>query len=174
MSVTAQSAAINTPMSYEIQFGIASASGVISVGDYLAFSGNAVFATNVGHTAYWKASGAGIALESNPQYDMMGRIVTASALRYLREGTYRASASFSGQPALGNGVVPAATGSAVGAPTGLTGVGSTWNTAAKQTVSGGTGVGGSGIGVVINWINSGPAGTGQIEFYMPAPRPDYY
>lgn len=174
MAVTAQNAAYATPMSFEIQFGIASASGIINVGDYLAFSGNAVFPTNMGHSAFWKASGAGIALESNPQYDMAGRIVTASALRYLREGSYRVTASFSGQPALGLGAVPASTGSGVAAPTGLSGIAATWNTAAKQTISGGTGVGGSGVAVVVAWYNSGPAGTGQMDIYMPAPRPDYY
>lgn len=174
MSVTAQSAATNTPMSWEIQFGQGDAQGVINPKDWLVWSGAKVVATNAGHTAYWKASAAGIALEANPQYDMMGRIVTATALKFMREGIILATAAFSGQPTFGIGAYPASTGSGVAAPTGLSGIESTWQTGVKQTVSGGTGVGGSGVATVIGWRNSGPAGTGQLELLVLAPRSDYY
>ena len=160
MATTGRVAAFDVPAQYDGLIRTASASGTINVNDYLAYSGNAVFATNAGHTAYWKASAAGIALESNPQYDAHGRIVTAA---------------FSGIPALGIGAYPVSTGSGVAGTTGLTGVGATWQTGVKLTTSGATGAGGSGVGIVIGWDQTNAvAGTGQLDILLPPVRADYF
>ena len=177
MATTGRVAAFDVPAQYDGLIRTASASGTVNVGDWLAYSGNAVFATNAGHSAYWKASAAGIALESNPQYDPHGRIVTASAIRFaVPDNTViRVSAAFSGTPALGIGAYPVSTGSAVGGVTGLTGVGATWQTGVKLTTSGATGAGGSGVGIVIGWDQTNAvAGTGQLDILLPPVRADYF
>lgn len=174
MAVTGVSAIIDVPETYNIQIGQASASGTINFGDWLVYSGNAVLATNAGGVAYWKASAAGVALESNPTFDMMGRSVSNTALRYARGVVLRVTAAFSGRPALGVGVYPVSTGSGVNSPTGLTGVGATWQTGVKLLMSGATGAGGSGVGYVVAWYNRGNGGTGEMDIVVPVPRPDYY
>lgn len=175
MAVTANNAIPNVPVSYQTEIGVASASGIVNVGDWLAFSGQAVFATNAGHTAFWKASGAGVALEASPLYDWAGRAIGNSALRYLRQGVIRASAAFSGLSPLGAGVYPSTTGSAVGNPTGGTGQGARWQTGAKLPYSGATGAGGSGVGfIVAASVANAVAGTGEIEIVIPLNRGDFF
>ena len=175
MAVTAQNALPNLPVAYQIELGVGFASGTINPGDWLAYSGTAVFATNAGHTAYWKASGIGVALEANPLYDWAGRTAQNTAIRILRQGVLRVTAEFSGIPAYGLGVYPVATGSGVGGVTGVTGRAARWQTGQKQTVSGGTGVGGSGVAIVVGHSQVGAvAGTGQIDIMFVAARPDYY
>jgi hypothetical protein len=166
-----------TPALYDIEIGTGSASGNVSVGDYLAYSGQTIFATNAGHTAYWKQSGAGVALESNSAYDNFGRAVANTALRFVRQGVIRVSGAASGVIALGQGAYPVSTGSAVAGVTGQTGVGATWQTGAKLPLSltGNTGAGGSGIATVIgvNMTNA-VAGTGQWDVLLLPIRPDFY
>lgn len=178
MAVTAQNALPNLPVAYQIELGVGVASGTISPGDWVAYSGTAIFATNAGHTAFWKASGIGVALEANPLYDWAGRTAQNTALRLLRQGVLRVTAEFSGIPAYGVGAYPVATGSAVGGGggiTGGTGRGARWQTGAKQSVSGGTGVGGSGVAIVVGHSQVGAvAGTGQIDIMFVAARPDYF
>lgn len=129
MAQTPASAVLGLPVNFDVSIVTASASGRVNAGDWVAYSGNAVFATNSGHSAYWKNSGAGVSLDSNPTYDRFGNVVTASALRILvGPATIFVSANFSGVPALGQGAYPDATGSGVAAPTGATGVAATWNT----------------------------------------------
>lgn len=175
MAVTANLAIANIPISYAIEIGTGSASGTINPGDWLAYSGQSVVATNASHTAYWKASAAGVALEASPLFDWAGRSIPNSAIRFMRQGVLRVTAAFSGNAALGVGCYPVTTGSGVASPTGFTGVGATWQTGAKQTVSGGTGVGGSGVAILAGISQRGAvAGTGQMEIVLIAPRPDYY
>jgi len=138
-----------TPSMYEINIGTGSALGTINVGDYVAYSGQFVFATNAGHSAYWKQSGAGVALENSSAYDAAGRLVANTGLRFVRQGVIRVSGAASGIIALGQGCYPISTGSAVAGVTGLTGVGATWQTGVKLYTSGATAVGGSGIATVI-------------------------
>lgn len=147
---------------------------IINPGDYVAFSGQYGVAVDTAE-AYWKISGVGIALDRNPAYDWAGREVVNSALLVATRGTFRVSAAFSGQPTLGLVAGPVSTGSAVNAPSGLTGLGATWNTATPVSVSGGTGAAPvPGVAQVVGWYNSGPAGTGQLDIRL-WPRPaDYY
>ena len=177
MATTGKVAAFDVPSQYDGLIRTASASGAVNAGDWLAYSGNAVFATNAAHSAIWKASAAGIALESNPQYDGHGRLVTATALRYaVPDNTIiRVTAAFSGTPALGIGAYPASTGSAVAGVTGVTGVGATWQTGVKLNTSGATGAGGSGVGIVVGWdMTNAVAGTGQLDILLPPVRADYF
>lgn len=163
------------PQRFDISIITASASGKINESDYLAYSGQYVFATNSGHSAYWKASGAGVALESNPTYDSFGNIVTASALKVLVMGEIRVSASFSGQPGLGVAAYPDATGSGVHAPTGLTGLGATWNTAQVyhgSALSGTANAQVPGIGIVVGSTNFANAGTGELIVRIMPLAPD--
>lgn len=176
MTVNPASAANGLPLTWETYFFKGSASGLqaINPGDWLAWSANNIIPTNAGDKAFWKASGIGVALEANPLYDPAGRQINNSALLIGAGGVFRVTAAFSGQPAYGVGAYPVATGSGVNAPTGLTGVGATWQTGIKLITSGGTGAGGSGVALVINWYNNGAAGTGQMDILVVPPRPDYY
>lgn len=178
MAVTAQTARFNVPFEFDNQIftGVPLSGANINVGDWLAWSGTSLFPTYAGHTntAYWKASGAGVAMEANPVYDPAGRVVQNTALRFATNVRLRGSAAFSGIPANGVGAYPVSTGSAAFAPTGATGLGATWQTSIKLSVSGGTGAGGSGVAHVIGWYPNANAGTGQLDLFIPAPRPDYY
>src|SRR6185369_112325 len=107
-------------------------------------------------------------------YDPAGRTIQNSGLRFVRMGVLRVSANFSGQPALGVGVYPDATGSGVAAPTGQTGRAATWQTSVKLSNSGATGAGGSGVAQVVGWRGAGNGGTGQMDVLLLPPRPDYY
>lgn len=178
MGQTANQALFDQPERYNIQIGtgVPLSGANVNRGDWLAYSGTSLFPTYAGHTntAYWKASGAGYAIDSNPTYDPAGRVVQNTALRFVREGVIRATAAFSGVPALGQGAYPVGTGSAVAAPTGQTGVGAIWQTGVKQTVSGGTGAGGSGIATVVGHRLNGNGGTAELDLLLLPPRPDYY
>lgn len=175
MAISGIPATPNVPFREDIIIGTGYPSGTVNVGDWVVYSGSAIAATYAGGLAYWKASGAGIAIENNSAYDQAGRLVINTGLKFIRQGIIRASAAFSGSPALGLGAYPVATGSAVGAPTGLTGVGATWQTGVKNTVSGGTGAGGSGVALVVGWDGTrAVAGTGQLDLLIVPARPDYY
>lgn len=175
MSVTAPNALSGIPVS-DGQFINVNASGtalIINPGDLVIFSGNYAVASTA-NAAGAKSSAAGIALDRNPEFDWAGRQVINSALQVARFGVFRVSASFSGQPKLGTLAGPDATGSGVNAPSGQTGLGATWNTAAPQSVSGGTAGAVFAIAQVINWFNSGPAGTGQMDVVVWDRNADYY
>jgi hypothetical protein len=172
---TPQSAVPALPYKTDISLATAHYTGTVNVGDWLAYSGQFVFATNSGHSAYWKTSGAGVALESNPMYDQFGNSVLNSGGKILVEGILRVSASFSGVPALGLGIYPDATGSGVGAPTGLTGLGATWNTAQvrfNSALSGTANAQVPGVATVIGSHNFSNAGTGQVDIRLVALAPD--
>lgn len=163
------------PQKWDISIMTASATGKVNVGDWLAASGQYVFATNSGQTAYWKTSGQGVALESNPQYDSFGNIVTASALKILTQGILLASANFSGVPTLGIGAYPDATGSGVAAPTGLTGVGATWQTGEirhNSALSGTANAQVPNVAVVVGSQNFANAGTGELILRLMPLAPD--
>lgn len=177
MTITAQNAPAAVPLYFDDRFVVAPASGtgtVINPGDWVAFSGQYIIASEDAD-AFWKASGLGIALDANPVYDQFGRIQINSGIVVMTRGIIRVSAAFSGQPNLGVIARPATTGSGLTAPSGVTGQGATWQTAAPSTVSGGTAANaGNGVGRVIAWYNSGLAGTGQMDVLLPGSRPDFY
>ena len=135
MAVTAKAAVYGWPKTLDYQLQRASATAVINVGDPLIYSGSFVLAAAISAPEE-KASAAGLALESNPQYDSFGNVVTASALLYAVGGVFRVSgASGAAAWTLGQAVYPSATGSGVAAPTGKTGIGALWAQAAKQIVA---------------------------------------
>lgn len=173
MTVTANGAVSAIPAVDDSLYIYGNASGtglVINPGDYVVFSGAYVIAATG-----LKQSGAGIAMDRNPAYDWAGRQVINSALLIATRGLFRVSASFSGQPLFGLVCQMAATGSAVNSPSGVTGVGATWNTGTPVSVSGGTAAAPvSGYAQVINWYNSGPAGTGQMDIRLWDRNADYY
>lgn len=175
MPVSAVSAVKALPFTREIWMMTASATGIINPGDWLAFSGQFVFATNSGHSAYWKTSGAGVAMESNPMYDAAGRQVQNSAMKVLSEGRLHVSAAFSGEPTLGLGAYPVSTGSGVGAPTGRTGVGATWQTAQvrhNSALSGTANAQQPAVATVIGSQNFGNGGTGELIIDLIRMNPD--
>lgn len=169
MSVTATRAVAATPIQYDIQIDHGSAIGTINVGDLLIYSGQGVQATALGAPT---PSAAGIALEASPVYDSYGRSVSNTALRFVRQGVVRVSASFSGAIPLGTPCFSDATGSAVGGVTGLTGVGATWTTAAP--VANSANALGTAVGRVVAWYNYGPAGTGQMDVLIGPGVNQYY
>ena len=177
MSVTAPNAASAILTTEDDMYIVLPASGTateINPGDYVSFSGQYIHATHTGF-AWTKASGVGIALTRNPAYDWAGRPVVNSAVVVATRGTFRVSAHFSGQPLLGANAFPAQTGSAVNAASGQTGLGAVWQTAIPVNVSGATAVAPSrGVGQVIGWTNSGPAGTGQMDIRVWPRNSDYY
>jgi len=165
----------NIPYQADIRYAQASGTGTINPGDWLAYTGQFVVATNSGETAYWKTSGAGVAIDSNPTFDQFGNSVQNSAMRILVEGVHHASASFSGEPTLGLGAYPDATGSGVGNPTGNTGVGATWNTAQVRTNSALSGTANpqqAPVATVIGSRNFGNGGTGELILRLVALNPD--
>jgi hypothetical protein len=176
MAVTALSGVAGVPYRFDTTILTASGTGTINAGDWLAYSGQFVISQFSGAapgTAYWKASGAGIALESNPMIDWAGRSVLNSGIKYMPEGMFRVSAAFSGQPALGVGAYPVSTGSAVGGVTGLTGVGSTWQTADVVIASGATAGRAAPVATVVGSLNFSNAGTGQLDIVLARLQPDY-
>jgi hypothetical protein len=176
MSVTALSGVPGMPYRTDTTILTASATGTINQGDWLAYSGQFVLAQFSGAapgTAYWKASGAGIALESNPLIDIAGRQVQNSGMKYLREGMLRVTAAFSGQPTLGLGAYPVTTGSGLAAPTGQTGIGATWQTAQPALISGGTAGRAAPVALVVGSLNFGNAGTGEMDIVLVPLAPDY-
>lgn len=176
MSVTAISGVPGTPYRSDTTILTASATGTINVGDWLCYSGQFVisqFSGGAPGTAYWKASGAGIALESNPMIDIAGRSVLNSGMKYLTEGMLRVTAAFSGIPGLGLGAYPVSTGSAVGGVTGLTGVGATWQTAQPVLASGATAGRAAPVATVVGASNFSNAGTGELDILIRPLQPDY-
>jgi hypothetical protein len=175
MSVTAISGIPAVPFKTDISLTTAYYTGTVSVGDWLAYSGQFVVATNSGHTAYWKNSGAGVALESNPMFDQFGNSVLNSGGKILVEGVLRVSANFSGVPTLGIGAYPDATGSGVAAATGLTGLGATWQTGAvvnHSALSGTASPQAAPVATVIGSYNHSNAGTGELDIRLVALGPD--
>lgn len=172
---TVISAVPAVPYQEDVTYAQASATGTINPGDWVAYSGQFVVATNSGHTAYWKTSGAGVAIDSNPLYDQFGNSVLNSAMRILVEGMVWQTAAFSGQPTLGLGAYPLTTGSGVAAPTGRSGVGATWQTA--QVINGSAYSGTANaqrapVATVIASRNFSNAGTGEMLVRLVALAPD--
>lgn len=178
MANTGQQAVAGIPQRYDIGFAVASATGTINPGDWLAYTGQFVVAQFSGGapgTAYWKASGAGIALQSNPVLDPAGRSIQNSAMQIMVQGVTVVTAAFSGQPGLGVGAYPVSTGSGVAAATGLTGVGSTWQTAQPSFGSALSGTANGqqpAVATVIGSQNFANAGTGELIIRVVALAPD--
>ncbi len=146
----------------------------INPGDYVSWSGNYIIATHTG-IADWKASGVGIACTRNPARDWAGRFVINSAVVVATRGTFVVSAAFSGKPLFGVLAGPVMTGSGVMAASGVTGLGSTWNTAAPVAVSGGTAAAPvPAVATVFEWADTGPGGTGQLGIWLWPRNADYY
>lgn len=177
MAVTAPNMQSGTPAEQSNQYVVVNASGTaltVNPGDLLIWSGFYAIATGM-QAAGAKASAIGIALDRNPAFDWAGRQVVNSALLVARHGLFRVSAGFSGQPNMGVVAAPSATGSGVNAASGQTGIGALWQTATPASVSGGTAVAPVfAIAQVINWFNSGPAGTGQMDVAVWDRNADYY
>jgi len=180
MAVAGKTAIYDTPKNPVWEFGAASGTGVINVNDWLIYSGSFVLAGS-GYTPANKASGAGIALESNPQYDSFGNIVTASALKYGRGGIYHVSAA-SGAAAwtLGMPVWASATGSGVAAPTGLSGVAAYWQQAAKVGINTANQAGtaaeiafATGHATIVGFTAVG-GNSAELDILLMPARPDYY
>lgn len=166
------------PSIWDISVATASATGTINPGDWLCYSGQFVISQYSGAapgTAYWKTSGAGVAMESNPVYDNFGRTTQNSAMKILVEGVTVVTAAFSGQPALGLGVYPVATGSGVYAPTGKSGIGATWQTAQVYNGSALSGTANAqvpGVATLIGSQNFANGGTGELIIRVMALPPD--
>lgn len=168
-------ASVDTPETNDIRFGVVRSTGTINPNDLLIFSGHFAIPTAMAaaNAVAVKASAAGIAMEANPVYDSFGNAKQNTAMVVMRQGYMRVSAQFNASASaditLGHAVYPATTGSGVNAPTGLTGVGSQWMTAAKPAISANpTGAPSLGIGVLagINRFGTG-SGTTQIDIYVP-------
>jgi len=146
----------------------------INPGDYVSWSGNYIIATHTG-IAYWKASGVGIACTRNPARDWAGRLVINSAVIVATRGTFAVSAAFSGKPLFGVLAGPVTTGSGVMVASGVTGLGSTWNTAVPVSVSGGTAAAPvPAVATVFEFSDTGPGGTGQLGIWLWPRNADYY
>lgn len=176
MTVTAPSMNYSIPSYAWSQYDVASASGLqeINPGDYLSFSGNWVHATHDG-VAWFKASGAGIAVDRNPKYDRFGGQENNGSLVYARFGKFRVSANFSGRPNVGVLAFPDMTGSGVNSPSGATGLGAVWNTALPVSVSGGTGAApNKAVAQVVEWFGAANGGTGEMDIQLWDRNADYY
>ena len=178
MTVTASAAYYNTPMVSDDLYVVGNANAttnVINPGDWVILSGSGIAAAEDAQ-AYFKASGLGIAMDRNPAYDNAGRTVVNSALLVATRGIFRVSAAFSGQVLNGVHAYPATTGSAVNAPTGLTGVAATWQTAVPRQISANpTGAPALGVAQVLaSYPELGPAGTGQMDILLRSHLADYY
>lgn len=148
---------------------------IINPGDYVIYSGDYAIATAFASNAA-KASGIGIAVDRNPAYDWAGRQVVNSALLVATHGTFRVSGAASGQIKLGVVAYPVSTGSAVGAPSGVTGVASTWQTAAPSNISANpTGAPNLGVAQLVGcYPGLGLAGTGQWDIRLWPRTSDVY
>lgn len=178
MTVTANPAVFNTPMVSDDLYVVGNANAttnIINPGDWVVLSGSGIAAAEDAQ-AWMKASGLGIALDRNPAYDWAGRSVVNSALVVATRGIFRVSAGFSGKVLNGNLAYPITTGSAVNAPTGLTGVAATWQTAAPRQISANpTGVPSLGVAQVLaSYPELGPAGTGQMDILLRSHLADYF
>lgn len=177
MTVSAQQAALAAPFSDDLYVvGNANATtNVINPGDWVVLSGSGIAAAEDAQ-AWMKASGLGIAMDKNPATDPAGRAVVNSALLVCTRGQFRVSAGFSGKVLNGVLAYPITTGSGVQSPTGLTGVASTWQTAAPVRISANpTGAPSLGVAQVLaSYPELGPAGTGQMDILLRSTLPDYY
>jgi hypothetical protein len=144
MGNTPTAAPYGIPSTEDIIFGQVKVTGNVNPGDFLAFSGHWAVPTGIAadssNAVAARASAAGWALEANPVYDSFGNSKQNTALLYMRQGPQRVSALYnitaSANILLGTHIFPNTTGSAVNAPTGLTGVGAQWATAAVASISG--------------------------------------
>jgi len=177
MAVTAQNAISGLPVTDDMYVvgNANTTANVINPGDWVILSGSGIAAAEDAQ-AYFKVSGLGIALERNPAKDWAGRDVVNSALLIATRGVFRVSAAFSGQVLGGVLAHPATTGSAVNAPSGVTGVAATWNTAAPVRISANpTGAPSLGVAQVLaSYPSLGLAGTGQMDILLRSNLPDYY
>lgn len=177
MTVSAQQAGFGLPVMDDMYVtGNANATtNVINPGDWVILSGSGIAAAEDA-VAYYKVSGLGIAMDRNPAYDNAGRAVVNSALLVATRGVFRMSASYSGKPLQGLLLYPVTTGSAVQAATGLTGVGSTWNTANPVQISANpTGAPSLGVAQLLrSYPELGPAGTGQVDMLLRSHLVDWY
>ena len=177
MTVSAQFAPLAAPFADDLYVvGNANATtNIINPGDWVVLSGSGIAAAEDAQ-GWMKASGLGIAMDRNPAYDWAGRAVVNSALLVVTRGQFRVSASFSGKVLVGNLAYPVTTGSGVQASTGLTGVASTWNTAAPTRISANpTGAPSLGVAQVLaSYPELGPAGTGQMDILLRSTLPDYF
>lgn len=177
MSVSGNSAVPAVPYQWNIGLAVTPATGTINVGDWLQYSGQQVLPGFSGQasTAYWKTSGAGVALESNPVYDPAGRTILNTAMKIMVEGVFWATAAFSGEPTLGLGAYPVSTGSGAYSPTGKSGLAATWQTAAPLNHSGLSGTAtpqAAPVATVIGSRNFVNAGTGELLLRLMALPPD--
>lgn len=177
MTVTAKNAISGLPVidDWIVAGNANTTTNVINPGDWVVLSGSGVAAAEDAQ-AYMKSSGLGIALDRNPAYDWAGRAVVNSAVRVATHGVFRVSAACSGQVLNGVLAYPASTGSGVNASTGVTGVASTWQTAAPVQISANpTGAPALGVAQVIaSYPTLGLAGTGQMDILLRSHLPDYY
>lgn len=178
MTVSAGNAVFGTPQVADDQYVVGNAcstTNIINPGDWVVWSGTGIAAAEDAQ-AYYKASGAGIAMDRNPGYDNAGRAVVNSALLIATRGIFRVSGNHSGQILNGVLAYPATTGSGVNASTGVTGVGAKWQTGQPAAGSGATAVAFvSGVAQVIACYPSlGPAGTGQWDIRLWPRNADYY
>lgn len=175
--VPAQPINVSNPSQVWSQYEKGAASGLLEInpGDYVAWSGQYLISVHTG-VAYWKASGAGIAVDRSPTYDAVGAVTTNDAVIFARMGKFRVSAHFSGRPNLGVLAFPAQTGSGVNAPSGQTGLGAVWQTALPVNVSGATAAAPSrGVAQVVAWYgDQAVAGTGQMDIQLWDRNADYY
>jgi len=131
------------PSTEDIIFGVVPVTGAVNPGDLLVASGHfgvpTGIAANGGNAVAARASALGWALESNVVYDSFGNSKQNTALLYMRQGPQRVSAYYnitaSANILYGQHVFPLTTGSGVNAPTGLTGLGAQWATAAPVHIS---------------------------------------
>lgn len=184
MAVTASGIHSAVPVSEGMYLALPASGTALEInpGDYVAWSANYIIAVNTG-VASWKTSGVGIALTRNPAYDWAGRLVINSAVIVATRGVFRVSANFSGKPLYGVLAGPTTTGSGVNAASGVTGIGSIWNTATPVACSSLAASGRAsanpdppvpGVAQVVGWYNSGPAGTGQLDIWLWPKNADYY
>lgn len=136
-----------------------SASGIITKGDWLAFSGQvAIACTDATPVAnIYLYSAAGVALVNNPSYDDQGVAYQASALPVARVALVRYSAANSataGTINIGGPVYPDLSASGIVGQTGRTGVGPIWATAAAAVMT--TAAGGTAS------VTLAPVGVGQL------------
>ena len=177
MSVTAPSINYGMPI-VDDQYIAVNPSGtanIVNPGDYMIASGNYWIPTAVGN-ANAKSSGLGIALTRNPAYDWAGRQVLNSGVVVNTRGVHRVSAGFSGQVKVGVLAYPNATGSGVNAPSGTTGLGATWQTAAPSQISANpTGAPNLAVAQVLAWYgDNAVAGTGQMDIRLLSNNPSYF
>lgn len=177
MTVSAGNAVFGTPVQDDqyVVGNACSTTNIINPGDWVVWSGTGIAAAEDAQ-AYYKASGAGIAMDRNPAVDNAGRSVVNSALLIATRGVFRVSGNHSGQILNGVLAYPQTTGSGVNVATGVTGVGAKWGTGLPAAGSGSTAVAFvSGVAQVIAAYPAlGPAGTGQWDIRLWSRNADYY